>query len=131
MTMFWLFSFQNLKNQIMTTNLWVEQVWIASLEEHEQVWNLWSISSPGTTTSYAGSRRSTGACRCCTSRPTTSGARTLCCTTSEYARLCLLLFGLILQTTTTSTKMKKIWKYSSTSVCISSLYFSRCDTHLE
>lgn len=84
---------QNLKNQIMTTNLWVEQVIYIRVTCFEytrwhKLYLQWSsytdARSRGSTTNCAGSRRSTAASKCCTYRLITSGDRTSCFTTSMY-----------------------------------------------
>lgn len=94
---------QNLKNQIMTTNLWVEQV-RTSYSRPIQMYRVISISlysynfnpismlrrdchSLGTTTNYDGSRRNMVELKCFTCRRITYGVRILCCTISKFTSM--------------------------------------------
>ena len=91
-----MFFAQNLKNQIMTTNLWVEQVKLERVISNHEIkqWN-YIVNSTGTITSCNGIRRITAASTCSTSRRKTFGDRISSFTTSKlisYTTIVCLFF---------------------------------------
>jgi len=78
---------QNLKNQIMTTNVWVEQVRAIKLalfsDMSEQQYSYFACIRSGTTTSSSGTPRTTAEWKRCTCLRSTSGCLTSCSITSE------------------------------------------------